>query len=1138
MLRSAYGKGRHRRGDYTALSFARSVQLCLLFLVSFHLQAFLPGESQVVNLSFKGAPLQKVFAEIRKQTGYTFAYAEADLFKAKPVHINIQNTRMLDALTLIFSEQPFSFTVIERVITIKLKTEKKITAEPSSLPALAAIEVRGRVLNEQGDPVAGVSVQVKGNKYLGTYTDEDGAFVLTRVEPTAILVFTGINIQPIEASVNGRRNLNIRVTGKTGKLDEVQVIAYGRTSQRFTTGNQTTVKAEDIEKQPINNPLLALQGRVPGLVVSQANGVPGGGITIRIQGRNNLDNRFVGSDPFIVIDGVPYASQNLATFQGGGIFPILGSSSNDGTNSRNLNGNPLAFINPSDIESITVLRDADATAIYGSRAANGAILITTKKGKPGRMLTDINLQQGWGQVPKKMDLLNSRQYMEMRREAKRNDGRPVNVTDYDLRGVWDTTRYTDWQDELIGGTASFTRLTAGMSGGSSQLQYLISSTYGRETSVFPGDFANTFGSLHFTVSATSVNQRFNLQLGGNYMVNTNKLPAEDFTSHALNLPPVAPALRNADGSLNWAPDPLTGNSTWWNPLSRQYNLFDTKTHNLVANGSLGYRVLPGLELKSTFGFTSTSSDQFIAPLDESEKPEDRLIRLRSATFSYNTSRTWIVEPQLVFQQKWVHHHLIVLTGATFQHQDNNGRAFTAWGQSSDLLLKDILAGTSLTADGVDVNEYRYNALFGRISYTFRGRYLANLSARRDGSSRFGPNNRFNNFSAVGLGWIVSEEAFFKRLLPLVSFAKLRGSYGSTGNDQIGNYRFMSLYRSQTRTIPYQGIGETVPQALPNPYLEWEETRKLQGGIDLGFWKDRVLLTVNFFRNRTSNSLTTLQLPIQTGFRSIVTNLPALIQNTGWEFSLTSTNINSGNLRWNSSLNLTIPRNKLIAFTGLESSPIASWLAIGQPLNTIKIYPFHGVDPMTGLYLVANRFGDPTSNPDIKDRTVFFNSLPRWYGGFQNSISYQRLSLDILLTFTRQYANDVIALTPNPGPGSFTIGDAASSSISGNQPATVMDRWQKPGDHRSYQRFATVSLGTALGNLAYRDVSFARIKNLSVSYQLAPSLLQKIKIQELRLYANAQNLLTLSRYKGLDPETLSISTLPPLRMITIGVKAVF
>ncbi|MBO9573221.1 MAG: SusC/RagA family TonB-linked outer membrane protein, partial [Chitinophagaceae bacterium] len=699
---------------------------------------------------------------------------------------------------------------------------------------------------------------------------------------------------------------------------EVQYIAYGTTNKRFTTSNTGTVKADVIEKQPVNNPLLALQGRVPGLEIIQSNGIPGGGVTVRIQGRNNINPNLVGSDPLIVIDGVPYMSQNLTTFLGGAdnTSPILGRSGDNILTGGF--GNPLSNINPMDIESIDVLKDADATAIYGSRAANGAILITTKRGKTGPMRVNLNIQQGWGNVGHKMDLLNNKQYMEMRWEAKANDGAAVLMSDYDLRGLWDTTQNTDWQKTLIGNTAHYTNLTAGVSGGNQNLQYLISGTWARETSVFPGDFANTRGSLHFNLSTASTNQRLKIQLGGSYMANNNKLPGFDFTEIALTLPPVAPSPYNSDGTLNWAPDSLRGGiSSWFNPFARQYNLFETKVDNLIANGALSYRVLPGLEFKSTFGFTSTSSNQFTAAFNQSFKPEALPGRIRNALFSFNDVQTWIVEPQLNYQRMLGKGRLNFLIGSTFQQQKSEGRGFEVSGQPSDQLLRNMAAGGAFYPSVPDMSVYRYNGLFTRIGYIYKDRYLINATGRRDGSSRFGRNNQLQNFGAIGLGWIISEETFFKKLVNVVSFAKFKGSYGITGNDQLGNYRFMNLYGLQTHGIPYQGQEGLRPEGLSNPNLEWESTIKLQGGVDLGFSNDHVLLTVNYIRNRSSNSLTEVDLPRTAGFPTINANLEALVQNTSWEFSLSSKNIQKKHFNWTASANLTIPRNTLLEFPGLE-----------------------------------------------------------------------------------------------------------------------------------------------------------------------------------------------------------------------------
>jgi TonB-linked SusC/RagA family outer membrane protein len=1028
-------------------------------------------------------------------------------------------------------------TIIDKVIVLKAKEVAGVNeqTEESKLPP--QIDITGKVMDEEGNPLKGATVKVRGST-IATSTDENGVFNLNGIDPNATIEISFVGYERTTIQLKSRTSVTASLKKEVQSLNEVVVNkGYYTEKQKLSVSNSVTITSKDIEKQPVSNPLLALQARVPGMSILQANGIPGGGITVRIQGRNNLDNRFVGSDPFIVIDGVPYASQNPISFQGVGFGKaqsVLGSSANEGPSAAPFsNGNPLAFINPADIESITILKDADATAIYGSRAANGAILITTKKGKGGKMKVNVDLQRGWGKVAKKMDLLSSQQYMEMRWEGKRNDGRAVGITDYDLRGVWDTTRYTDWQEELIGGTSQYTRMTAGVSGGTNNFQYLVGTTYGKETTVFPGDFANSFGSLHFNLSASSADQRFKMQLGGSYMVNSNKLPGLDYTTYALNLPPVAPALYNPDGTLNWATDPSTGNSTWYNPLSRQYMLFEMKTHNLVSNGNLSYRILPGLEVKSTFGFTSTNSDQFLADLDESEMPEFRVDRYRNALFSFNSVRSWIVEPQLSFQRNWENHNLSILGGTTFQNQNTTGRALLLFGQPNDLLLRNT--GTGLGPLDLDISIYKYNAIFGRLNYALNGKYLLNVTGRRDGSSRFGANSQFANFYSVGAGWIMSEEKFFKEAFPWMSFGKIRGSYGTTGNDQIGNYKFMNLYSTSFGGIPYQNVAGSNPLGLPNPNFEWEETRKLQGGIDLGFLNDRLYVTVNYFRNRTSNNLVQVQMPFVTGFDRIFQNIEALIQNTGWEFLLNSINIKTENFRWSSSVNLTTSSNKVLEFPGLETSTLKSSITLGRPLGTAMDYNFYGVDPLTGLFMVRNRFGEPTTNPSYgEDRATFINQPAPWFGGIQNSFSYKGFSLDLLLQVTLQHTQDIQFLQ---GPaGYFSSGDQFYSW--GNQHVSVMDRWQKPGDIKPYPRFGLGSTSVSWGDLSYRNTSFVRMKNASISYSIENKLLQKIKMQQIKVYANAQNLFTITKYKGLDPETLSISSLPPLRMITIGIQASF
>ncbi|MBO9570844.1 MAG: SusC/RagA family TonB-linked outer membrane protein [Chitinophagaceae bacterium] len=1061
----------------------------------------------------KKAPLQKVFTEIRRQTGYMFAYAEADLAKSKPVTLSISNTRITEALDMLFADQPYTYTIIERVVTLKLKTEKKIIQEPSSLSPLP-IDVYGKVLNEEGDPVIGVTVQVKGTNNI-TVTNEEGVFTLKKVESDAILVLTAVNILRMEEGINNRRSIEFKVKGKTGKLDEVQVIAYGKTSQRYNTGNVTSVKADDIEKQPVQNPLLALQGRVPGLEVTQTTGVNGGGIKIRIQGQNSIS---YGLDPLIVVDGVPYPTQlqlNESVIE---------------------NGSPLNYINPTDIESIDVLKDADATAIYGSRAANGAILITTKRGIIGKTKVNLNLQQGWGTVGRKVDMLNTRQYLDMRYEAYRNDG--INwalpsVTADDLK-LWDTTRYTDWQKELIGGTASYTNMGLSVSGGTSAMQYLIGATFNRTTTVYPGDFADKKGTLHFNIGSTSSNQRLRIQLSGSYMVDNNHLPKADLTSQALLLEPNAPTIFNPDGTLNWAIN-AAGSSTWANPLSYiLYRDFDNKAKNLFSSATISYQLFRGLVIKSSLGYTNLQVDNYSPWPLAGGTPENQATGIRRSNLDRSTQSSWIIEPQINYVTDIGKSKIDLLVGSSIQQSENGVLSIEANGFSSDQLLKNLSAA-STTRVTSSQSIYKYNALFGRFNYRWDNKYILNLNIRRDGSSRFGDKSKFHDFGSAGLAWIFSQENFIKRLVPFLSYGKLRCSYGTTGSDQIPDYSYLSQYlvSSSSTYLYYQNLIGLRSSGLSDPYLEWEETKKLQLGLELGFFRDRLLINATWARNRSSNQLLFYELPSTTGAVRITTNFPATVQNMGWELTLTSTNIQRKDFSWKSNLNITFPRNKLIAFPNLEKSSYSQSLVVGQPIDIQKQYRYSGVDTYTGTYVLANKDGNPASVVPFSE-SIDMSLFSRYYGGLQNAISFKDFQFDFLFQFVRQigssYYYNRAAL-----PGRFTSGLS-------NQPVSILNRWQKPGDITSIAKFsATTSTGlgaraNSVAGYTY-DASYVRLKNLSIYWQMPISMIRKIKLQSFKIFFQAQNLLTFSKYSWLDPETKS-NSLPPLRMLTTGINLGF
>ncbi len=795
-----------------------------------------------------------------------------------------------------------------------------------------------------------------------------------------------------------------------------------------------------------------------------------------------------------------------------------------------------------DIESITVLKDADATAIYGSRAANGALLITTKKGKAGKTKTDVNLQQGWGHITRMADMMNTRQYLDMRYEAYNNDNinwRDPSVSANDLK-FWDTTSYTNWQKAFIGNVSLYTNLSASISGGNQTVQYLLGTTYHRETSVFPGSMTDQKGSLHFSLNTVSVNQRFKIQFSGTYEADVNHLPSVDLTTYALWREPDAPNPYNKDGSLNWAPD-ASGTSTTNNPLQYLQQSYNSTSKNLLTNLLLSYEILPGLELKSNFGYTSLQQDLYQPIPLTSIKPELQSITPRSAAYTYKTVGDWIVEPQLTYFRKWGGLNIDALLGTTFQQNDNNTLFLVGTGYSSDLQLNNIISASSVSTYGTSDVKYKYTAVFGRLNLNWYNKYLLNFTARRDGSSNFGVSNRFHGFGSVGAGWIFSEENFIRHGNTFLSFGKLRSSYGTTGNDQIGAYSNVNIYGVTYAGIPYQNTVGLNPGDLYNPYLQWELTKKWQSGIDLGFMHDRLLLSVTYARNRSSNELLPSSVPAITGFYSVLNNLPATVQNTSWEFSLSTVNIKSKNFSWKSTFNLTIPRNEVIAFPQIANSFYADsseGVIIGQPLGVQKIFHYLGVDPATGQYQVADQKGNPTTNPNyLTDRTALVSTLPRYYGGLLNSFNYKGFALDIFFQFVRQMGTKDLYYFATEDPGTFFRGYS-------NQPVSVLNRWQKPGDVKSVAAFTTTGTMVVWPQPFYSDggysmdASYIRLKNVSLSWTLPASWLNSAHLQNGRIYFQGQNLLTITKYSGLDPENQSQSALPPLRVFTFGIQLGF
>jgi TonB-linked SusC/RagA family outer membrane protein len=973
--------------------------------------------------------------------------------------------------------------------------------------------VRGRVTDLNGQPIAGATVLQKGTRN-GTITDDHGQFTLTGSGHATSFYISSIGYEKQEVKADGSSRLTVILKRSSNELDQTVIRAYGTTTRRLNTGDISTVTAKEISGQPVANPLAALEGRVPGLVVSQTSGVPGAAFKVQIMGQNSLEQ---GSDPLIVVDGVPFTAGNTP------LNNIANAAGSGGTSGIS----PLNTIDPANIESIEVLKDADATAIYGSRGANGVILITTRKGVAGKTKFDINVNTGGGMVTRTMKMLNTRQYVAMREEGFKNDNitpTPLNAPDIT---VWDTTRYTDLKKLLTGGTAHMTNAQATLSGGSVNTRFLIASSYHRETTVFPGDLADDRGSFHLNLNHNTADKRLGVNLNASYSAEKNDLTGQDL-SYYINLPPNI-LLRDAAGNLNWQEGGIPFTASTPNPLASLYARYTGKFQNLTGDIQLRYQALRGLELKLNAGYNQVMGNESSRNPSESINPNTGT--LPYASFGNSSNRGWILEPQAQYVANIGKGKLDILVGASFQSQIANSISATARNYTSDLLLGSINAAGDVTTNN-SFSQYNYCAAFGRINYNWQDKYILNLSGRRDGSSRFGPGRRFANFGAVGAAWIFSGESFFRRRLPFISFGKLRISYGITGNDQIGNYQYLDSWSSSS--TPYQDIPTLRTTKLFNPDYGWEVNRKLEAALDLGFFKDHLLLSLTWYRNRSGNQLINYPLPIQTGFPSVTENFNAIVQNSGLEATLTTQNIRSGSFTWSSSLLLTIPSNKLVSFPGLARSTYANTYIIGKPLSVEKTYKSLGVDAKTGIYQFKDVDGDGAFGS--ADRIALVNTDPRFYGGLRNDFQYKGLELTVFFQFKKQMGRNYLYTQSVYVPGFYYF----------NQPAIVQERWQHPGDKTNIGRYVAsagspafypAAIYLAGSNAIYSDASYIRLKTVSISYSLPQGWTKRFSASS-RVYLQAQNLLTITGYQGADPENQDVYVLPPLRVISGGIQITF
>ncbi|UKJ06763.1 SusC/RagA family TonB-linked outer membrane protein [Solitalea lacus] len=1072
--------------------------------------------SQAITLNSANASLESVLESVSKQSGYKFFYNQGQVAKANPVTVSIKNLSLKDALDEVFKNQPVAYAIANKTIVV---TEKAKSGKQKSDNLNDEI-INGTIIDKAGLPLPGVNVQIKGSTK-GTQTNVNGGFSLS-ANQNDVLVFSFIGFKKKEVTVGKSTTMNIVMEEESMQLNEVVTIAYGTAAKRFQIGSVSTLKSSEIEKQPVMNVALMMQGLMPGLIVSTSGGAPGAQQKLQLRGQNTIQSAsYAGGinpfdQPLILIDGIPFAPQNNS----------LGSTKLGG------NGvSPLNSLNPADIESITALKDADATSIYGSQGLNGVILITTKKGKAGKPSLKIDAFTAPEKATRVVEMLNTQQYLSLRKEALKNDG-VTNFTPYQELSAFDSTKYTNWFQKFYGGTAINKTVNASLSGGNADVTYLISTGLTKATYNFPGDFKNERVSIHSGFSYNPANSKISVDFGTDFSYNTDKSATAEFTK-ALLLPPNLPDMLNSDGSLVWN---YKGKD--FSPYQMQAQLLTrSEIVNKGLNSSLrlAYKLLPGLNISTNLGYSYFYSDRTMQAPRSSYPPSQA--SSSNAMFNDDINQTLNVEPQAEYRKKISKGNLTVLLGGTYKNQINSVNGIQAYNYANDAFINSPNGGDkNQTYLNNSISPYKYIAAFGRVNYVYDDKYIINITGRRDGSSNFGPNRQFGNFGSAGLGWIFSEEAFFKKAVPFINFAKVSANYGTVGSDGIGPYLFQDYWTRNTNVV-FQGVTPYQPNKLYNPDFSWGLKKMWNITSEFAALDNRINLNLSWYQNRTSNQLTWTPLPSQVGMSSVFQNLDATVENKGWEILISSENVRSKDFSWRSSLNVSVNRNKLIEYNNLANSSYKDTYTIGRSTSTMKVFQYKGVNETTGVFEYYKADGKtPTSNPaNPDDKVAMVDLQPKFTGGFSNSFTYKGFDLSFLFQFVKQMGyNHLYNLVTEDYP-----------LTNANKPAALLDlnRWQKPGDKNADLQRLGNNGGSAYyfrnSTAAFGDASYIRLKNVSLSYAFRGSWLEKVKVQNLRVYVNAQNLLTITGYKLGDPEMNgNLYGIPPQRTVAFGTSLTF
>ncbi|WP_425389605.1 SusC/RagA family TonB-linked outer membrane protein [Ekhidna sp.] len=966
----------------------------------------------------------------------------------------------------------------------------------ASLGAMAQRTISGKVTDESGEPLLGVNVVIKGTTN-GTTTDLEGNYRL-QVEEGATLVFSFVGFETQEITVGASSTIDVALGGAT-ELDEVVVVGYGAQLKTELTGNIAKVDGEELRNMPVPNFEQTLQGRASGVFIESSNGKVGQGIKVRIRGASSIT---ADSQPLFVVDGVPITTQNVG-------------------NPAEAVSNPLSDINPNDIASVEVLKDASAAAIYGSRAANGVVIITTRSGKPGKTKYNINYQTGVNSPTNRREWLNAEEYVDYILEAAANsdelDGVPTtDPSSWTAFAIGRLDRYsggtdwrnaevdTDWEEFAYNDDSRTTKFDLSASGGSEDTRFYVSGSYTDQDGILIGNGLKRLSTrLNLDHSA---NDRLSFGFNSGFIrTNIDRVSDDNQFSTPIQLIALAPItpVRDSDGNLNDRPV-----TTYYNGLLDLEGVTRRDvTFRSLLNSYVSFDITDDITFRAEVGadlLTQNQDRRWADYTNGGEGTNGYAISRWARVFNYNT-KAYVNYNKLINSN-----HSIDFTGG-FDFQKSETSVTRVEGQEFPVnALKTMASAADIAVGTGTLTEFSFLSYFGRVNYKLNDKYLLTLSGRLDGSSRFGANNQFGFFPAASAGWILSEESFLQGN-DIVSFLKLRASYGITGNAGIGNFDALGLYGAEG----YAGNGGLQPTQIPNPDLTWEKNSQLDIGFDFGFLNDRINGEIDYYVKTSTDLLLSNPVPGTSGFRIQNQNIGEL-ENRGVEIVLNGV-ILEGPVSWSSSFNIAFNQNEVTDLGGQQiidggSSRTMNVVRVGSAIGAFYGAEYAGVDPATGDALwYLNNEADPrgtTNNFSEAEFVVLGSPNPDYIGGFKNNISWKNFDLNIFFQFVQ-------------GNMVHNVGGVFQSAADwfDNPSKEIANRWRQPGDitdvPKAYLAYGNGGQGRS-SRFLY-DGSYIRLKNLTLGYNLPSDIASRAKLSSARIYFTGVNLLTITDYPLWDPE---------------------